>query len=591
METKTRLDRSLYVRMRYLFIAALIVSVAGQSLAEDGVVQELIYPAIEGSDEFGYDVAIAGDLIVVGAPFWFDEIIDDHDSPRGAAFLYRRNDGGTQNDPSDDFFELLSTLRGDASVTHEEYQGASVTTDGTSVFVWGTTARIYEDVGGGVWAPVVEFAESSVGETGVMLNGTLVLTSQNSVVIWKRSGGAWTQTHVLPLPDGGMRVAFDGNRIGVTVSNSTEIITFIQLGNTWVQEPIIVNSVQRRDLSLDGDVMVHSSAAFNGTAVIFERDPDLGWVEKQVLTGSTERPLNAVEVDGGRIYIGTHTGFPTNIREIDIYHRGMTQWELQEVVPLSRPVFSIAAFNATVVAGQVNINNPGTASVFRVPFFGATTDLADVPITLTDGVTGEQPVEITFSSISTSGTTSLTTTEEAPSLPTGFSLGDPATFYDIETTANFQGTVTICIDYSNVQYAVESDLRLLHYVNGAWQDSTVNVDTINKLICGETTSLSPFAIVDATEAPDPVLMMLELMDAVTALNLAHGIDNSLDAKLDNAVDTFGDVIEQNDGAAISSMGSFISAVNAQSGNQIPTTDAADLIDFAEDIIAVLQVQM
>ncbi len=255
-------------------------------------------------------------------------------------------------------------------------------------------------------------------------------------------------------------------------------------------------------------------------------------------------------------------------------------------------VRSIAAENGTVVAGQPWFMNART-TVFRVPFFGATTNVADVPITLTDGLTGEQTVEITFSSIAGSGTTTLSMTEDVPALPTGFSLGEPATFYDIETTANISGaTVTICIDYSNVTFADEATLELLHYANGAWgpaQNQTI--DTVNKIICGETTSLSPFAIVDATDAPDPVLMMLELMDAVTALNLAHGIDNSLDAKLNNAVDTFGDVIEQNDGAAISSMGAFISAVNAQSGNQIPTADAEDLIDFAEDIIAVIQVQM
>lgn len=589
MKNETRSDRSLNARMSYFFMATLIVSVVGQVSAEDGVVQELVYPAIEDSDEFGTAVDIAGDLIVVGAPFWFEENFDD-DTPRGAAFLYRRNDGGTQNDPSDDFFELLATLRGDPSGPHEEFQGVAVATDGTSVFVGGTMARIYEDVGGGVWAPVVEFSESSAGETGAMHNGTLVLASQNSVVIWERSGGTWAQTQVLPLPNGGVRVAFDGNRIGVRMSN-TEIITFIQLGNAWVEEQTIVPSLQLSGLSLDGDVMVNFSAAFDGTAIVFERDPDLGWVETQILTGSTERPLATAEVDDGRIYVGARTGFPTNIREIDIYQRGMTQWELREVVPVSGAVFSIAAANGTVVAGQVNFGGPGKASVFRVPFFAATTDVADVPITLTDGVTGEQSVEITFSNISTSGTTSLTTTQQAPSVPTGFSLSNPVIFYQIETTANFQGTVTICIDYSNVQYVDESDLRLLHFDGSAWRDVTTSVDTVNDVICGETTSLSPFAIVDATAAPDPLLMMLDLVDAVTALNLAHGIDNSLDAKLDNALGTFDDVIQQNDDAAINSLGAFISAVNAQSGNQIPTTDAETLIDFAEDIIAVLHVQM
>ena len=47
------------------------------------------------------------------------------------------------------------------------------------------------------------------------------------------------------------------------------------------------------------------------------------------------------------------------------------------------------------------------------------------------------------------------------------------------------------------------------------------------------------------------------------------------------------VAMRNNGSAINVMQAFINAVEAQSGNQIPTSDATMLTDFAANIIAVL----
>jgi hypothetical protein len=78
-----------------------------------------------------------------------------------------------------------------------------------------------------------------------------------------------------------------------------------------------------------------------------------------------------------------------------------------------------------------------------------------------------------------------------------------------------------------------------------------------------------------------------LVNQVIALNLQRGISNSLDAKLQAALAALEDVNVHNDGAAINSLNAFINAVLAHRGNQIPTTDADNLIAAAQQLITLL----
>jgi hypothetical protein len=45
-----------------------------------------------------------------------------------------------------------------------------------------------------------------------------------------------------------------------------------------------------------------------------------------------------------------------------------------------------------------------------------------------------------------------------------------------------------------MQFMDESQLKLLHYENGAWVDITTSVDTTTNTVCGLTTSFSPFLV-------------------------------------------------------------------------------------------------
>jgi len=106
--------------------------------------------------------------------------------------------------------------------------------------------------------------------------------------------------------------------------------------------------------------------------------------------------------------------------------------------------------------------------------------------------------------VTQAGITSLTTSTPppgGPAPPSGFGLGDPPTYYELSTTAVHAGTIEICINYSGVSFPNELDLKLLHFENGNWVDVTTTLDTVNDVICGQSTSLSPFAVF---QAPVPV---------------------------------------------------------------------------------------
>ena len=88
-------------------------------------------------------------------------------------------------------------------------------------------------------------------------------------------------------------------------------------------------------------------------------------------------------------------------------------------------------------------------------------------------------------------------------------------------------------------------------------------------------------------ALSPQQAIQDLIAQVVALNLQQGMSNSLDAKLDAAVQAVDDLNQNNDVAAINSLQAFINAVEAQRGIQISAPDADALIAAAQQIIALL----
>jgi hypothetical protein len=165
-----------------------------------------------------------------------------------------------------------------------------------------------------------------------------------------------------------------------------------------------------------------------------------------------------------------------------------------------------------------------------------TTDLTDT--TYFDSRTGlVVPIEatVTFDSVSSGGTTTLTaTTAAAGTIPAEFAIdigGFKALFLDISTAATHGGMTTVCLHYLDEAPAdgvvdgtlvTEQSLRFLHEEGGTFVDRTLQpVDFVNNNICAEVSSLSPFAVA-VSSAALPVTSWPGLL-VLAALTLGAGV--------------------------------------------------------------------
>ena len=116
-----------------------------------------------------------------------------------------------------------------------------------------------------------------------------------------------------------------------------------------------------------------------------------------------------------------------------------------------------------------------------------------------DPGTGTQPVTVTFSEVTTAGTTTLTVNDEGPPPPIEFQLY-LGLYYEITTTATYPSdcTITICINYddSGLTPAQEINLQLKQYdeTTDEWVNITTSLDVLNNIICGVTDHLSFFGL-------------------------------------------------------------------------------------------------
>lgn len=78
--------------------------------------------------------------------------------------------------------------------------------------------------------------------------------------------------------------------------------------------------------------------------------------------------------------------------------------------------------------------------------------------------------------------------------PVNFLLGNPAAYFDITTTATFVGGALICITYPAGSIPTDTTPRMYHFINNAWEDVTVSVDTATRTVCGRVASFSPIVI-------------------------------------------------------------------------------------------------
>ena len=147
----------------------------------------------------------------------------------------------------------------------------------------------------------------------------------------------------------------------------------------------------------------------------------------------------------------------------------------------------------------------GDAFVTKIDFSNSTQTLSgpNVSVQPSDSATGTMPASVKFDNVILSGNTTVGTSSTAPTtaIPANFQLGNPATFYNLSTSATFTGSAQVCISYAGVNYTDPTQLRLFHYTGGSWMDVTTSLNPTTETICGTVMSFSPFAILQRTDLP------------------------------------------------------------------------------------------
>ena len=93
----------------------------------------------------------------------------------------------------------------------------------------------------------------------------------------------------------------------------------------------------------------------------------------------------------------------------------------------------------------------------------------------------------------------MVTSSSGPAAPNGFAVvgvGGAPRYWDVTTSAVFTGSVQVCVQYDATQVSGdESALQMVDATN-SFANITTSVNTTTKVVCGTTTTLSTFAIVD-----------------------------------------------------------------------------------------------
>ncbi len=140
--------------------------------------------------------------------------------------------------------------------------------------------------------------------------------------------------------------------------------------------------------------------------------------------------------------------------------------------------------------------------------------------------------------------------------------------------------IDVCIKYDPASYVDLSLARLFHYENNNWVDVTTSNDTINYIVCGKTSSLSPFAVFKRI---DPIALLNELAIRIRGYGLPSGITTSLTSKLQNAVNALRAAKTNSSTSACNIIDAFINEVTAQSDKALTLNQASELIPNARTV--------
>ena len=562
-------------------------SVAAKLLPSDGA----------AGDSFGSRVAMSGDTAIVAAIFDDDACLPviDPACNAGSVYVYERPAGGW----SGTLTQSTKLTAGDAASSMLFGQSVDICGDalvvGSQDFSKPASGRAYvfERNQSGAWTETAKLTPANAPTTDfffgqpVAISGNIIavrggrgLTLGSGVYVYEKPATGWTdktQDAVLTATDAGPLDSF-GVSLAISEDGDTAMVGSFQARSNG---PGAVYVYHRRVAGWSDKTQDAKLTASDG-------DPRDGFGVRMAISGET-LVVTANGDDDGLLCPD-----PTcNSGAVYVFRRPAACWAdaTEDLKIIASDGIGDEQFGSGIgIDGNIVVvgspfadheaPNGGSVYAYELPFAVTPQSAQPVSVEPVDPTTGTKPVKLTFPSVTSGGTTTVTTTVGSQPLPSGFSFGDPPTVYQIETTATFP-QVTVCIDYGDTQFDNENSLRLLHFENGQWNDVTTSLDTANNLICGTTTSLSPFAVV---EVADPTVLLARLIADVRVLSINHGTRNSLLAKLEVAQRS---LAKGKRTAAKNMLGAFINSVQAQRGKKIPDAIADDRIARARRIIHVL----
>jgi chitodextrinase len=143
------------------------------------------------------------------------------------------------------------------------------------------------------------------------------------------------------------------------------------------------------------------------------------------------------------------------------------------------------------------VDTAGNQSALSTPVSVRTDGDTSYAVSTGDGVQVDTPsgLSVRFDHVTAGGTLSVSTVSPRhPWLSSHHLVG--GAFVDVHPVLTFTGLATVVVPYNSndLAGATESSVRLFHWSNGAWQDITISVNTVNHTVTGQTNSFSDFGV-------------------------------------------------------------------------------------------------
>lgn len=481
---------------------------------------------------------------------------------------------------------------------------------------WSTPLRISENTG---FAEIPHIAVDSTDTIHVVWDDETYGEHGRIAYKTRSSSGTWSSIETLPLSSGtafawNARIAADNTNIphvvfsGGTTGVGDSIYWSQKVGGTWSTPDLISKNVadstitdtQWSDLTRDGNGNLHVIYQSWGQGIFYRKYSGGSWsVPFQVKAGGGYTRVAATTM--GEVFVTWEEQGSVRVRwtQNGVWQSENILTTLAQNTFWGFPIMGITSdsqervyvtfLERDPIDGQIDLKY----RMFELGTWGSTQDVdldnndADEPVVYVDSSDN-----LHFFWTERNATTglweifySIIQVNQPPTADAGPNqtvvVNNLVTLDGSESSDPEGATLTYLWseDVGNPQTGILSNTTA---VNPTFTPSIAGVYQFTLVVNDGFMDSAPDTVVITVQTPAEAIQ--DLIDTVGEFNLQQGIDNSLDAKLDAALQALGDINQNNDVAAINSLQSFINAVEAQRGNQITNEQADKLVARAQAII-------